>query len=73
MPNRRVIYAIASIPTGFALMFPLAYLFDLLKLPLFNQWALEHGSLVIAWPLLSYLAFRILMAYDVKYLSGPAK
>jgi hypothetical protein len=51
---------LAAVVVGFLLMIPLAMLFDALNWPLFNGWALFHGSFVLAWPALSLISFVVL-------------
>jgi hypothetical protein len=47
---------------GFFLMIPHGMIFDRMNWPLFNSWALIHGSAMIAWPVLTFLSFRIVEA-----------
>lgn len=42
-----------SIVLGFALMFPLGWLFGIMNWPVFHSWGLFHGAFVVAWPLLT--------------------
>ena len=58
--NRIAIYALCSIVAGFFLMVPLAALFDWMRWPHFNAWALAHGGFVLAWPLMACMAFLII-------------
>jgi hypothetical protein len=39
---------------GFFLMIPLIMIFNVMKWPFFNGWAIGHGSFIFAWPLLSW-------------------
>jgi hypothetical protein len=47
-----------AVVAGFFALFPLGYIFRKMEWPLFEPWALGHGSFVIAWPILSYIAYR---------------
>lgn len=44
---------------GFLLLIPLAWLFDRMDWPFFNPWSMIHGSVLLAWPLLTILVFVI--------------
>ena len=41
-------------------MVPLWMLFDAMNWPLFNGWALAHGSFVIAWPALALIGLCLI-------------
>ena len=45
---------------GFFLIWPLAWLFGALGWPLFHGWGLMHGSIVLAWPLMTVIAYLLL-------------
>jgi hypothetical protein len=57
--TRIAIYAFCSVVAGFFLMVPLASLFDWMRWPHFNAWSLAHGAFVLAWPLMTCMAFPI--------------
>jgi uncharacterized membrane protein len=50
-----------SLVIGFLLMWPVGWLFGRMGWPMFHGWGLAHGSFVIAWPVLSLLAFVVLL------------
>ena len=56
-----ILVAISSIMAGFVLMWPLAMTFDSHKWPMFHTWALAHGTWMFAWPVLSLIAFGIII------------
>jgi hypothetical protein len=60
-----ILVAGMSIAIGFLLMFPLGALFNAMNWPWFHSWALIHGSLVIAWPILSVVGFLSLRVLGV--------
>ena len=49
-------YLLISIVLGFALMFPLGWLFGIMNWPVFHSWGLVHGSFIVAWPLLTLIS-----------------
>jgi hypothetical protein len=54
--NNRTKYALLVVVSwiaGFLLMIPLDLIFNAMHWPIFNGWALAHGSFIIAWPLLT--------------------
>jgi hypothetical protein len=51
-----------SAVVGFFLMYPLGVLFDHFNWPLFNPWALAHGSFLLAWPLCSAVTLLMISA-----------
>lgn len=55
MGSSKAFLALASVVVGFLLMVPMAMIFDTMDWPLFHSWGLTHGSLVIAWPVLTLL------------------
>ena len=59
MTKQRVLGCLGYIVVGFLLMFPLDIVFETMKWPLFNGWALAHGSFILAWPLLTLLSFAV--------------
>lgn len=64
MFQRAVKYGLLSVPLGFVLMVPLSALFDAMNWPLFQSWGLIHGSFLMAWPMLTVLAFCALLCVD---------
>jgi hypothetical protein len=67
MTKGKVLGCLTYIVIGFVLMFPLGMLFDGMNWPLFHFWALAHGSFVLAWPMLT------LLAWVVDHFFGRAK
>lgn len=57
---RRLLRIVASIVLGFLLMAPLATLFEAMNWPVFHRWGLAHGSFIIAWPVLTLIAYGLL-------------
>ena len=51
---------VISAGIGFVVMFPMAVLFERMNWPYFNYWAMQHGAFVIAWPVLTFIAFATL-------------
>ena len=45
---------------GFMLVWPLAWLFGVMGWPLFHGWGLMHGSILLAWPLMTVIAYLLL-------------
>jgi hypothetical protein len=45
---------------GFALMFPLGWLFGTMNWPMFHAWGLAHGAFIIAWPLLTLISWVVI-------------
>ena len=45
-----------SIALGFALMWPVGWLFDTMQWPVFHGWGLAHGSWIIARPAATLVA-----------------
>jgi hypothetical protein len=64
MRGRKLIYLVLSIPLGYVLMCLVAVLFDFMNWPLFNGWAMMHGTFILAWPILTILAFILEMVAD---------
>jgi hypothetical protein len=52
-----ILSAIIAAVGGFLLLIPLMATFDARNWPLFNDWAIWHGSILVAWPALSVLSF----------------
>lgn len=52
----------SSFVIGSLLLYPLGRLFNFYRLPIFNTWALSHGSFVIALPLLVFVAVKVMSA-----------
>jgi hypothetical protein len=46
-----------SIVLGFALMFPLGWLFGIMNWPVFHGWGLVHGAFMVAWPALALVSW----------------
>ena len=46
-----------SFVLGFALMWPLGWIFDVMHWPIFHSWGLVHGSFIVAWPALTGISF----------------
>jgi membrane protein implicated in regulation of membrane protease activity len=63
-PVRIVVYGLLAVMAGFFLMYPLAAIFDAYGWPYFNGWALAHGSLLLAWPMLTVVSFVVLVLVD---------
>ncbi|MEP6766253.1 MAG: hypothetical protein ABJB66_18215 [Gemmatimonadaceae bacterium] len=62
MKPLRVLTALAiSAVGGFYLLTPLGMLFDWLKLPGFNTWAILHATGIYAWPILSLIVLAIVV------------
>jgi len=40
-------------------MIPLAMLFEAMEWPLFNFWAMAHGSFILAWPMLALITLVV--------------
>ena len=59
MTKGTILGCLTYIVIGFVLMFPLGMLFDGMNWPLFHFWALAHGSFVLAWPMLTLLAWVV--------------
>jgi hypothetical protein len=57
---RRGLFTAVSVVAGFFFMWPVGWLFGAMSWPVFHSWGLVHGSFVIAWPVLSLLAFAVL-------------
>jgi Na+/phosphate symporter len=53
---------IGAFVIGSLLLYPLGHLFSLYQLPIFNTWALSHGTFVIALPLLVLIAVKVMSA-----------
>jgi hypothetical protein len=49
-----------AVVIGFLAMFPIGTVFDQQNWPVFHSWGLAHGAFTIAWPLFSYVAYRVL-------------
>jgi len=60
----------ASVVAGFALMWPLGWVFGLMNWPMFHSWGLVHGSFVIAWPMLSVLSYMVLRGFERRRQGG---
>ena len=59
-------YLITALVAGFVLMYPLAAIFDHMNWPLFNGWAIGHGTFVIAWPVLTLVVYCGLVTAEKK-------
>jgi hypothetical protein len=55
----RLILGVAAASCGFLFMWLLGAAFDRMAWPVFNSWGLAHGSFLIAWPLLGWIAYRL--------------
>ena len=53
-------YLLISIVLGFALMFPLGWLFGVMNWSVFHSWGLIHGSFIVAWPLLTLISWGLI-------------
>ena len=51
---------VLSIISGLFLMVPLAWVFDTMRWPEFNKWALAHGGWVVAWPTLTLFSLAVI-------------
>jgi len=49
-----------SIILGFALMFPLGWVYGVRNWPVFHSWGLVHGAFMIAWPLLTLVSWGVI-------------
>jgi hypothetical protein len=56
--NKNALLIVVSWVAGFFLMIPLYLIFDALHWPIFNGWALAHGTFIVAWPLLTLGVWR---------------
>jgi hypothetical protein len=59
---RLILHLMTSICLGFALMFPLGWLFGKMNWPVFHSWGLVHGAFMIAWPLLTVFSWWLIWA-----------
>lgn len=58
---------------GFVLLWPLGALFGYMNWPMFHGWGLAHGSVAVAWPLLSLASYIALWAILRKRLKPYTK
>jgi hypothetical protein len=56
----KVLVFVLSVVGGFLLMLPLAWIFDVMRWPVFHSWGLAHGSFIVASPALALLSAALL-------------
>lgn len=49
-----------SIAIGMLLLYPLGIFFNKMKWPIFNYWALAHGTFIVAIPILVFVVFKFI-------------
>ena len=52
---------IVAVVVGFFAMITVTVVFDRQQWPVFHSWGMAHGAFLVAWPFLSFLAYRAIV------------